>query len=216
MNENETREKQVESVAEHDCRNKGDTSFSPYSSVEDGEKITMDYMAKDYTSFRNALLDLIPARIPQWVDRSEADMGIMLVELFSHIADDLSYFQDRVANEAFLRTAIQRSSVKGHLNLIDYHLHNGISAIVFIKIRASQSGVIPAGFQFSTNVLDEQNRVIFETVQDQYVDVMHNEMNLLDMGIDDVTGHPYALLEKRFAKLQKAAVCSFRKCKRKC
>ena len=72
-------------------------------------------MAKDYTSFRNALLDLIPRKIPQWKDRSEADMGIMLIELFSYIADELSYFQDRVANEAFLRTARVSLFCNNHL-----------------------------------------------------------------------------------------------------
>jgi Baseplate J-like protein len=145
---------------------------------EEEEKITIDYMAKDYASFRNALLDLIPRKIPQWKDRSEADMGIMLIELFSYIADELSYFQDRVANEAFLRTARARSSVSNHLSLIDYPMQNGLSANAFIKVevieepslpaasepsaieqkakevagevKESKSAIIPAGFQIST------------------------------------------------------------------
>ncbi len=116
-------------------------------------------MAKDYASFRAALLDLIPRKIPQWKDRSEADLGIMLIELFSYIADELSYFQDRVANEAFLRTARARSSVSNHLSLIDYHMQNGLSANAFVKVEVKdRSAIIPAGFQISTYPEEEKRR----------------------------------------------------------
>src|SRR6185369_4828268 len=71
----------------------------------------IDYLARDYNSFRQALIDLIPAKLPEWTDRSEADFGIVLIELFAYMADILSYYQDRVANEAFLNTEQERRSV---------------------------------------------------------------------------------------------------------
>ena len=77
--------------------------------------VTIDYLAKDYSSFRQALLDFIPTRLPAWTERSEADLGMMLLELFAYTGDNLSYMQDRVANEAYLSTATQRRSVAGHL-----------------------------------------------------------------------------------------------------
>ena len=46
----------------------------------------------------------------------------MLLELFAHIGDILSYYQDRVANESFLGTARTRRSVIEHLRLIGYEL----------------------------------------------------------------------------------------------
>src|SRR5215204_5961574 len=165
--------------------------------VQDEEKITIDYMAKDYASFRHALLDLIPRKIPQWKDKSEADMGIMLIELFSYSADELSYFQDRVANEAFLRTARARSSVSNHLSLIDYRMQNGLSANAFIKVEVKEvkdsphSAIIPAGFQIST--YPERGRgkregggeesagiIIFETLEDQLVDVRYNKIPVVN------------------------------------
>ena len=82
----------------------------------------IDYLAKDYSSFRQALLDFIPTRLPDWTKRSEADIGMMLLELFAATADTLSYMQDRVANEAFLASATQRRSVAGHLDLIGYEM----------------------------------------------------------------------------------------------
>ena len=72
----------------------------------------IDYLAKDYESFRQALLDLVPSRVPQWTDRHEADLGVALVELLAYVGDQLSYYQDAVANEEFLETARRRSSVR--------------------------------------------------------------------------------------------------------
>jgi hypothetical protein len=151
---------------------------------QEEEKITIDYMAKDFASFRNALLDLIPRKIPQWEDKSEADLGIMLIELFSYIADELSYFQDRVANEAFLRTARARGSVTNHLRLIDYYMQKGLSANAFIKVEVKQSAIIPAGFQISTyperrgggRREESSDIIIFETLRDQLVDVAYESI----------------------------------------
>jgi hypothetical protein len=192
--------------------------YQDSDSVQDEEKITIDYMAKDYASFRNALLDLIPRKIPQWKDKSEADIGIMLIELFSYIADELSYFQDRVANEAFLRTAKARSSVSNHLSLIDYHMHNALSANAFIKFEVNEkkSAIIPAGFQIST--LPQRGRVgeaagiiIFETLQDQLVDVAYNAIYVKKINnnnsYDDV--NPSAELKGRYPKLAKGQYVLF-------
>src|SRR5215208_655539 len=107
----------------------------------------IDYMAKDYASFRQALIDLIPTRVPDWKERHEADLGIALVELLSYVGDQLSYYQDAVANEAYLETARQRISVRRHARLIDYRMHDGASARTFIHLTLSPSAVgrLPAG-----------------------------------------------------------------------
>ncbi|HEY44891.1 MAG TPA: putative baseplate assembly protein [Anaerolineae bacterium] len=105
----------------------------------------IDYMAKDYASFRQALIDLIPTLVPDWKERHEASLGIALVELLSYVGDQLSYYQDAVANEAYLETARQRESVKRHARLIDYDIHNGVNsrAFVHLKIVKGTSGMIP-------------------------------------------------------------------------
>src|SRR5687768_3080373 len=85
-------------------------------------RLAIDYMARDYESFRRALIELIPAKIPEWTDRSPANFGIALIELFAYMADILSHYQDRVANESFLATARERRSVIDHLRLIGYDM----------------------------------------------------------------------------------------------
>lgn len=73
---------------------------------------TIDYMARDYDSLLQAMRALIPEKLPEWTDyESQADFGNVLLQLFAHMGDILSYYQDRVANEGFLGTAQQRRSV---------------------------------------------------------------------------------------------------------
>ena len=82
--------------------------------------VAIDYLSKDFTSFCQALSNFSAARYPGWVERSEADFGVMLMEALSALADELSYLQDRVAAEATLDTATQRLSLVRHARLVDY------------------------------------------------------------------------------------------------
>jgi hypothetical protein len=114
----------------------------------------IDYMAKDYASFRQALVDYIPTLIPGWTERHEADIGMMLLELLAYIGDDLSYYQDAVANEAFLGSARQRISVRRLVRLIDYTISDGISARAFVHLAltAGTTGFFPAGTPVLTRI----------------------------------------------------------------
>lgn len=112
----------------------------------------IDYLAKDYQSFRRLLLDLIPQRNPRWLERNPADLGMALVELFAYAGDHLSYFQDAVATEAYLDTARHRISAKRHARLVDYRVHDGRNAWTFVQFEADGAGVVPQGTQLLTRV----------------------------------------------------------------
>lgn len=88
----------------------------------------IDYLAKDYASFRRLMLDRLALTMPQWTERHVPDVGITLVELLAYVGDHLSYQQDAVATEAYLDTARLRTSVRRHLRLVDYALHEGCNA----------------------------------------------------------------------------------------
>ena len=109
--------------------------------------VVIDYLAKDYSSFRQALLDFVSVRTPAWIERNEADLGMMLLELFAYTADNLSYMQDRVANEAFLMTATQRRSVAGHLQLIGYQMDEGAAAHTWLQFRVHAAHTMTTDFK---------------------------------------------------------------------
>ncbi len=126
----------------------------------------VDYLSRDYDSFRQAVVDLIPSKLPEWTDRSEADFGIVLVELFAYMADILSYYQDRMANEAFLHSAQERRSVIDHLRLIGYELAPAAAAAgrlsVIVANNVNSVVEVRKGDQFATQSGKDRRSVTFE------------------------------------------------------
>jgi hypothetical protein len=127
--------------SELDC--KSDATCSPAEHVEPD----INYLAKDYGSFRQLILDRLALTMPEWRERHVPDLGITLVELLAYVGDYLSYYQDAVATEAYLDTARQRISVRRHVRLVDYTMHEGCNARTWVWIEVMQKTVLyPADF----------------------------------------------------------------------
>lgn len=94
----------------------------------------INYLAKDYESFRQLFLDRLALDMPAWQERHVPDLGIALVETLAYTADYLSYYQDAVATEAYLATARRRISVRRHARLVDYRMHEGCNARALVTL----------------------------------------------------------------------------------
>jgi predicted phage baseplate assembly protein len=94
----------------------------------------INYLAKDYASFRQLILDRLALIMPDWQERHVPDLGIALVEILAYVGDHLSYYQDAVATEAYLDTARQRISVRRHARLVDYQMHEGCNARAWVCV----------------------------------------------------------------------------------
>jgi hypothetical protein len=130
---------------------------------EEAVDFPVDYQARDFWSFRRALLDFASQRYPGWQDRLEADAGIMLVEVMSALGDELAYYQNRVAREAYLETATQRRSLRKLAKLVDYHVHDGLGASTWLDItmKTGNSGNLPAGMDVWA-LSESQGRIVYE------------------------------------------------------
>ncbi|MER7706362.1 putative baseplate assembly protein [Kitasatospora sp. NPDC097605] len=110
----------------------------------------IDYTARDYESLRRLVLDRMSLTVPGWTERHLPDLGITLVELLAHTADQLSYHQDAVATEAYLDTARRRVSVRRHVRLIDYAMHDGCNARAFVTLAVDRPLILRrGGFRFA-------------------------------------------------------------------
>ncbi len=139
----------------------------------------IDYLAKDYDSFRHTLLAWMMNRVPGWQPTSEADLDQVLLSLFSAAADELSDYQDRVMNEAYLTTARKRVSLARHARLMDYHIHQGNQANTWLGLQVSNSHNLAKGFVvWSGNDILDSDSVVFLTRQKQAVHPLLNEMGL--------------------------------------
>ena len=157
----------------------------------------IDYLAKDYNSFRQAMLDRISVLMPQWQERNAADLGIALVELLAYAGDHLSYQQDVIATEAYLDTARRRESVRRHALLVDYLMHHGCNARTWVQVQTDSDDVkLPAQTQLLTQVeglkpvvdphpdaisarrISEAHPDRFETINEIKLFAAHNEIEI--------------------------------------
>lgn len=120
--------------AEYDCLDPDTCPPEPHDEPE------INYLAKDYASFRQLLFDRLALLVPDWRERHVPDIGVALVEVLAYVGDHLSYYQDAVATEAYLDTARERISVRRHARLVDYFLHEGCNARswMFIECEADR------------------------------------------------------------------------------
>ncbi len=113
----------------------------------------IDYLARDYDSFRHTLMVAMAERVPGWRSTSEADLDQVLIDLFAASADELADYQDRVMSEAQLATARKRVTLARHGRLVDYHLHEGNQASTWLALE-----ITPGQAPFR---LDDQTLVVW-------------------------------------------------------
>ncbi|HEX5369606.1 MAG TPA: baseplate J/gp47 family protein [Dehalococcoidia bacterium] len=114
----------------------------------------IDYTDKDFRSLRDAMLRLAQDRLPEWTDRSPADLGMLFVDLFAYMGDITLYYQDRIASELFPSTAVERRSIVDLLRLIGYDLSASSPAradllLTFTAPVGPQTVTVPNGARFS-------------------------------------------------------------------
>jgi hypothetical protein len=134
-----------------DCPSSLDCAPSSCSPAPKPEPPPIDYLARDYDSFRRLILDRLAQTMPQWRERHAPDLGITIAELLAYAADQLSYQLDSVATEAFLRTARRRISVRRHARLVDYWMHEGCNARAWVTLDADEDapGLALADIKFA-------------------------------------------------------------------
>ena len=146
-----------------------------------GKQPVIDYVTKDYTGFRQSMLNQIQLLLPSWTDRSEADFGVVLIELFAYVSDILSYYQDRIANEAYLSTATQRRSVAELLRLIGYQIDPGLAASAWIHFDVTADVTVTGSqlpYQLKTAGAPGIPDAVFEITQEFSLELLNNAIDL--------------------------------------
>jgi hypothetical protein len=118
----------------------------------------IDYLARDYSALRRQLTDRVSLLVPGWRGGNAADLGAMLVELLAYAGDYLSYRQDAVATEAYLSTARLHTSLRRHGRLVDYQMHSGHNARVWVQFHVKADvlgGALPAVAKGTTLLTDQ-------------------------------------------------------------
>src|SRR6185369_1195249 len=94
------------------------------------------YRVGTYSSFRETLHARLsgsgqPA-LNGLTTRDNNDFTIALLDAWAMVGDVLTFYQERIANEAYLRTATERLSVLELARLINYELRPGVAASTYL------------------------------------------------------------------------------------
>jgi hypothetical protein len=81
--------------------------------------------------------------------RDGDDPSLALLDVWAVVADVLTFYQERIANEGYLRSATERRSILELARLVGYKLQPGVSASVFLAYtldeKFEEETTIPAG-----------------------------------------------------------------------
>ncbi|MDB6085129.1 MAG: hypothetical protein JWN43_3010 [Gammaproteobacteria bacterium] len=123
-----------------------------------------------------------PRPLARLLSRSSDDPTIAFVDASACVADVLTFYQERIANEGFLRTATERRSVLELARAIGYELKPGVAAAVYLSFIVEDSpgapGVCTLAAGTGVQSIPPQGKLpqVFETSDDF---VVHAEWNSL-------------------------------------
>src|SRR5665811_191382 len=83
---------------------------------------TLDYSSRDFSSLRLRLQGLARSVFPAWTDFNAANYGNLILELMAYVGDNLAFYQDAQAREAFWPTLTRRISAVRQGRLINFKL----------------------------------------------------------------------------------------------
>jgi len=109
----------------------------------------IDYTSRDYLSLREDLIRVVQNRIPEWQANEESDFTLALVEAFAYIADNLSYYLDRVANESSVQTSTQLQNLINFAEVAGYHVSSPSPAYISLQFTNTSGAALdlPIGTQ---------------------------------------------------------------------
>jgi len=79
--------------------------------------------------------------------RDDGDFGVALCDAAAVVLDVLSFYQERIANENFLRTAQERRSIVELAQLIGYELAPGVAASTHLAFTLQEASGLPGGIE---------------------------------------------------------------------
>ena len=166
------------------------------------------YRVGAFSSFRQSLLQAIAGtpELSALRTRLSDDYTITILELWSTVADILTFYQERIANEAYLRTATQRDSILRLARLLDYHLNPGMAATTLLAftVEENKNVGIPVGLLVQSVPGQDEQPQKFETTESITADFRLNRLPIYPRpsSIDSLTDRPEVYLSPGNAGLK--------------
>ena len=127
------------------------------------------YRVGDFSQFRSAMFQDIfrSAALRDLSTRQSDDYAVTVIELWAAVSDVLTFYQERIANEAFLRTARWRDSVLRMAGMIGYELSPGSAATTYLSFTAEKGKqvAVPVGLRVQSVPEQDEKPQKYETLE---------------------------------------------------
>jgi len=141
-----------------------DATAAPIANLPGLSQIS--FRAGDFNSFRKALLSApgeppLEVSLPAWqsgvgADPTVVDLAVMMAEWWAYLSDVLTFYNERIVNEDYLRTAFLPETPAELIRLLGYRPRpiigatGTLAALVAPSILPGQTVTLPQGLQFQS------------------------------------------------------------------
>src|ERR671910_2754024 len=105
------------------------------------------YRAGTHAGFKKSMLSSLSAHdlpaLRGLNTRDDDDFSVALIDAWAMVADVLTFYQERIANESYLRTAIERGSLLELARLIGYEPRPGVAASTHLAFELEDTPDVP-------------------------------------------------------------------------
>jgi baseplate J-like protein len=134
---------------------------------------SVTYRVGDYARFMDTMVARLSSSdypaLARLTARDEADFSLAFLDSTAIVLDVLTFYQERLLNESYLRTAQERRSVLELGGLVGYQLKPGVAAETWLAFAMKTQGgkvTIPAGTQVQSVPAPGEKPQTFETIHD--------------------------------------------------
>ncbi len=150
----------------------GITRLTPQDLANAPGLAALRYRVGTHGSFKKTMLAGLagPGGIPALTTRADDDPAIALLDATATLLDVLTFYQERIANEGYLRTAAERMSVLELARAIGYELKPGVAASTYLAFEmetaptAPTSAIIAVGTKVQSLPGQDEKPQTFETI----------------------------------------------------
>jgi hypothetical protein len=143
----------------------------------------------------NQLVVLQP--LASWQAKAKDDLGVMLLEMWAYLCDAVSFYDEVLANEAYLRTSKLRPNLRRLIALLGYQPRPAVGSLVDLAALADGRLPVklPAGTAFRSGAFDGNPPQVFELDDPATIHPLTNRWPVIPPHIGSVTANnPSSLL----------------------
>lgn len=152
------------------------------------------YRTGDFVSFRYQLLRPLPGEteLTAWRPGATGDLAVQMMEWWAYLGDILTFYNERIANEAYLGTALLAENINHLVQLLGYRPKPALGSkgtlAALLSSGARPPITVPAGLRIQSKPGPGEQPQIFEVDQ--------TTIGLPDMVIADVVPDNQQLLDE--------------------